>query len=281
MMHNSMPASESETHRTEVARVAEHRFVFVAGLHRSGTSLVHRCLKRHPEISGFDNTGVSQDEGQHLQSVFPTARALGGPGRFGFSDQARLTEESQLLTPVNKHRLLVEWSAHWDLSKRCLIEKSPPNLMRSRFLQAVFPTSYFVVIIRHPVATSLATRKWSKGDLSTLIDHWLVCHEAFESDRRHLHRCRLIRYEDFVSESDVNLARIYDFLGITPYSAGEDVYPQVNQRYFDKWRSASNSWLSRRRIANLTDRFEDRVRRFGYSLLDLDSMTPEPSNTSK
>ena len=45
--------------------------VFVGGLHRSGTSLVHRCLASHPAVSGFSDTGVPEDEGQHLQTVYP------------------------------------------------------------------------------------------------------------------------------------------------------------------------------------------------------------------
>jgi hypothetical protein len=33
-----------------------HRFVFLAGLHRSGTTLLARLLAAHPEISGFSDT---------------------------------------------------------------------------------------------------------------------------------------------------------------------------------------------------------------------------------
>ena len=76
----------------------ERRLLFVGGLHRSGTSLVHRCLTRHPEVSGFSGTGVPEDEGQHLQTVYPPAYAHGGPGRFGFDPDAHLTESSPLWT---------------------------------------------------------------------------------------------------------------------------------------------------------------------------------------
>ena len=63
----------------------EHRFVFLAGLHRSGTTLLARLLAAHPEVSGFSGTGVPADEGQHLQTVYPAAKVYGGPGRFGFA----------------------------------------------------------------------------------------------------------------------------------------------------------------------------------------------------
>ena len=58
------------------------RFVFVGGLHRSGTTPLARVLGAHPEISGLSGTGVSEDEGQHLQDVYPRIRAHGGMGRF-------------------------------------------------------------------------------------------------------------------------------------------------------------------------------------------------------
>src|SRR4051812_31203825 len=57
---------------------AAQRLVFVGGLHRSGTSLVHRCLADHPRASGFRNTGVWEDEGQHLQTVYRPAGSHGG-----------------------------------------------------------------------------------------------------------------------------------------------------------------------------------------------------------
>ncbi len=59
-------------------------FVFVGGLHRSGTSLVSRAIASHPEVSAFADTGVPEDESQHLQSVFPPAIRYGAPGNFSW-----------------------------------------------------------------------------------------------------------------------------------------------------------------------------------------------------
>ncbi len=140
----------------------DKRFVFVGGLHRSGTTLLARCLAGHPDISGFAGTGAKEDEGQHLQTVYPAANTFGGSGGFGFSPQAHVTEDSPLVSDANRHRLWEQWSPHWDLSKPLLVEKSPPNLMKSRFLQAMFPNSWFVMLIRHPIAVAHATEKWTR-----------------------------------------------------------------------------------------------------------------------
>ena len=91
-------------------RMTDHRLVFVGGLHRSGTTPLARCLAAHRQISGFANTGAEEDEGQHLQTVYPPARAHGGPGRFALSAAAHLTETSPLLTPEAATILLQQWT---------------------------------------------------------------------------------------------------------------------------------------------------------------------------
>ncbi|MDH8276096.1 sulfotransferase, partial [Klebsiella pneumoniae] len=60
------------------------------------------------------------------------------------------------------------------------MEKSPPNLLRLRLLQAVFPDAAFVVIVRHPVAVAYATQFWAKTPPLEQIEHWLIAHETFE-----------------------------------------------------------------------------------------------------
>src|SRR5207244_716649 len=104
--------------RAETEAIMEgHQMVFLAGLHRSGTTVLFRCLREHPLISGFRNTGAPEDEGQHLQTVYPPGKRFGGPGWFGFCRKARLTEASPLVSDDNRRRLFAQWTPYWDLSK--------------------------------------------------------------------------------------------------------------------------------------------------------------------
>ena len=118
--------------------------IFVGGLHGSGTSLVHRWLRTHPKISGFVETGVPEDEGQHLQEALPTAKSLGGMGRFGFSAGGHLTELSSLASSRTREQLEASWGALWDSTSPFRVEKSPPNMIRFRLLQSLFPGSLAV-----------------------------------------------------------------------------------------------------------------------------------------
>jgi hypothetical protein len=162
----------------------EKKFIFISGLHRSGTSLLYKILKEQDEISGLSKTNELEDEGQHVQTVYKPAYEFGGVGKFGFDINARLDENSKLINEINRKKLFNEWSRFWDLEKNILLEKSPPNIIRTRFLQKMFPNSYFINITRHPIATSIASKKWSKTSLDELISHWIKCHEIFNEDKK-------------------------------------------------------------------------------------------------
>jgi len=251
-----------------------YKFVFICGLHKSGTSPLFRILREHPEISGFGDTGVPEDEGQHLQTVFPAGNVYGGPGCFGFMPEAHLTEQSELITADNRRRLFEEWSRYWDLTKPWLLEKSPPNLIRTRFLQAVFPDSYFIVISRHPVAVSLATSKWVNSSLDSLVEHWLHCHRLFRQDSPYLHHVLVIRYEDLIQASEPTLRQVYRFLGLTPHFSAA-LNPDGNERYFSVWRKLlSEETHTCAVLRHLAEKYEQEVQLYGYSLADLGKFSP-------
>lgn len=244
-----------------------HKLVFIGGLHRSGTSIFHRCLGDHPAVSAFSNTGVPEDEGQHLQDIFKPAKYYGGPGTFGFDANSYLTEESELATNENAEALFNTWSDYWDLTKPVLVEKSPPNLVRCRFFQSLYPNSYFIIVMRHPVAVSYATKKWSKTSLNSLIKHWLVCHQRFVHDKPALKRCLIINYEDFTRQPDKILKSIWKFIDVDDFSPDRDIRETVNEKYFSRWRELGGKSLAEKLYKNyLIKKYESRVQEFGYSL---------------
>jgi hypothetical protein len=214
-----------------------HRHVFICGLHRSGTSLLARTLAEHPMVSGFKNTGVIEDEGQFLQSVLPLEIVFGGVGRFGFDPRAHMTEASTLNTPGSAARLLSDWGRHWDNSKPVRIEKTPSNLLRMRLLQSLVPRSYFIVVTRHPIAASLATMKWTEGNLFALLSHWVHCYTIARDDAKAIRHVMWMSYEGFVTEPARELERIAAFLEIPPEPGWAPHVVNENEKYFALWRT--------------------------------------------
>lgn len=277
----------------EAATPAEmtHDLLFVGGLHRSGTSLLYRILNTHPDVSCFSDTGVSEDEGQHLQDVYPTAAEYSGVGRFGFYPHARLTETSQLVTDENRDRLWASWSPHWNLERRVLAEKSPPNVIRSRFLQALFPEARFLFILRHPIPTTLSTMKWSHLSITATVEHWLTCHGYLFEDLRFLRRYVVIRYEDLIYDRHACAAQVSELLEIDNRFDLRGIKAGANEFYFQQWErlrrprsrrrqklASGLNWIVfgekiraieySRAIEAVQVRFEEAINRFGYSFFD-------------
>lgn len=259
------------------------RLVFVGGLHRSGTTPLARVLGAHPGVSGLRDTGVTEDEGQHLQSVYPKAGRYGGPGRFALSPQAHLTEDSPLVTPENAARLVREWLPYWDSSRELLLEKSPPNLVMGRFLQALFPGSALVVVLRHPVVVTLSTVKWRRlasrhwwkhASVADMMGHWFTAHDLLRQDAPHLSRLHVLRYEDLLADPEGELGRIQRFLGLdTPFRA-DDLRPGHSTQYERRWTAMQGSLrtgATRRRVESA---YADEAARYGYDLRDLDVRKP-------
>ncbi len=234
------------------------RHVFVGGLHRSGTSLVTRMLASAEGATGLVGTGFMEDEGHYLHDVVPSVREFGGPGRFAFDDRSHLTAPISGLSEA--HRQLTEaWNPFWgDPSAQIRVEKSPQNLLQSRFLQAVFPDASFVMVVRHPAAVALATRKWTgmgpagarrfmpKRTLHSLIEHWVVAHERFDADRTFLKDVTVVRFEDVVADPTIVSEQLFGHLGLAPRSNGARPPAALDPTYRHQWRRWLGSPIGRR-----------------------------------
>ena len=101
-------------------------------------------------------------EGKFAQDVYPYVYALRDWGRGGNRGLRRLAldADSDLATAENAAKLWDEWKDFWNASAAVLVEKTPENVVRSTFLQALYPANArFVFVLRHPLAWALAVDK--------------------------------------------------------------------------------------------------------------------------
>ena len=271
-----------------------YRYVFVCGLPRSGTSVLGRNIGRLENCTDLRETGVFEDEGQFLQDVYPIDGDLGGAGRFGFDPRAHRTESSNLLTPANVAKLHRSWEPYWDKSKTIRVEKTPGNLLMTRFLQAAFPNCYFIVIRRHPVPVGMASQKWkvNVAPLYKLFEHWLHCHGLFEADKKYLKHVYELRYEDYIEDAEKYHKEIAAFIGTSvppqpkedkrrvvaqwrnptglsvPENAMEEVTGAHNKKYFRRWALLLTKSTLKGYYRYIASKYESRFATYGYSLIE-------------
>lgn len=251
-----------------------HKFAFVCGLHRSGTTILTDCLGQHPGVSNLSSFGVNPQtrderkfvkhrEGQFVQDVYRKDRELGVPVCVLASNPAvRLTEEDA--SDEKAKRLYRQWAQYWDVSKPVLAEKTPSNLYRTKFLQALFPTSLFVRIVRHPVAQVLSLNRWNECRRVSLRKRFINYFNSlrlFEDDAASLREVVRIRYEEFVKDPAAVVNDIAARCGLNTTVDLPALRQDTNVPHFRKWKSRDRS--------KLVKEFEESANRVGYSLMEL------------
>ena len=207
-----------------------NRFVFVAGLHRTGTSLVARILGSHDSVSSITGAPVPENEGCYLQGAIPHTALDGRPGHFATAPDEHHTEASIYNTLETRQRLLADWGPWFAPDKPWWAEKSPVNLTRMRLYQQLFPTSQFIVILRHPQMMAAALAKWVDTRPNDLVEYALDAYDQMETDRAFLHAALVLRYEDLVAQPLAMRRSMFAFLSLDDRTLG----PQVidgNARY--------------------------------------------------
>ncbi len=240
-------------------------FIFIAGHHKSGTTLLQKIICEHPLISGISQTDVPRNEGQWLQSVYETALFYGGPGKYIYDIRSYMNEHHVLATEKSAKTIRKQWESFYDPKCKYYVEKSPPNLIRTRFLQKLFPNSKFIVILRHPLVISYATQKWRKVSIKSLLEHSLKGYEIFIKDIPYLKSVYVLRYEDLVSQPQNEVDRIYDFLGLESKGVRHTINTNSNDIYFSVYRKDRSHFLKKIYFP-ISSKLEKRVNKIGYSI---------------
>jgi hypothetical protein len=179
-------------------------WLFLLGLNNSGTSILSTILAAHPRIRSLPN------EGQLLTSAFPKTSEYGaGRNWTKFPDVFRWTEENDSAPAL---RARYDWAYLYEPGPGILMEKSPPNSIRSRWLEQNFRPSRFLALTRHPYAVCEGIRRRTGLALEEAAEHWRRGNEILLEDCARLERCLLLTYEEVTEQPDEQLQRIERFL---------------------------------------------------------------------
>ena len=249
--------------------VPENKYIFIGGLHRSGTSILNQIIGSSLKVSKHENTNKAEDEGQHFQTVYDSGKKHGGLGKFCFDKDYHYTEKSHLITNKNKKKLLNQWNKYWDTKNYIFVEKSPVNLIHTRFLQEFFKNTYFVIIIRHPLAVSRATinmlmkfndQNTVDKNLNNYFDHWLLGYDIFLNDSKYLKKHIMIKYEDLCENPKKIISKIEFLL---------DEKLNISKKNLDMLEDSNHKYFKEKISEKLINKYEDKFNKFGYSLKNI------------
>lgn len=192
-------------------------WVFLVGCYNSGTTLLHDLLARHPDIAAMPG------EGQFFTDQMPIPKRLGFARNWVQApDVFRLTADDA--TDIDVSRLKRQWGARFNAPDRAvLLEKSPTNAARTRWLEQHFTNAHFIGIVRNGYAVAEGIHRKAGEPLEAAARQWSVSNEMMLEDFDHLARRRIVSYEQLVSHPTSVLGELFGFLGLD--AAAVDLEP--------------------------------------------------------
>lgn len=244
-------------------------WVFLVGCYNSGTTLLAELLGQHPSISALPT------EGHFITDQFVKDYDVGLPRMWvEREDLFRLNETDEGPDPV---RLTKEWAMRLNCNKPVLLEKSPPNSAKTRWLQRHFENAHFVGIVRDPYAVSEGITR--KADPKHLINSWPIEMSAYQwmrsnqilkQDAEHLDHMMWVKYEDLADDTVGTLNKITEFIGIQrfdDFEAGRSWSIHERNEQVRNMNAESIKRLSPQQIEKVTSVAGEMIDVFGYTRL--------------
>ena len=221
------------------------RPVFIVGLNKSGTSLLYLLLSRHPDFSAIrsfkpsptgnrtatlymEDYGVA--EGHKIPDLIDKLKPHEGVNRFAAPQYAaahRLTEAD--IAVGDREATAAAYQRTMVYPDRRLCEKSPPNLIRTRYLQGLFPDAAFVAITRSPYTNVAANAKRSSkwGTVEEQAVHWAGGYSYLLEDRPHLQHCLTVTYEGMIADVRATMRAVFTHCGVDATVADDLETPEI------------------------------------------------------
>ena len=175
--------------------------VFVAGLPRTGTTLVERIIASHSAMSSVGETGAFAAEMSRTVKASPTSGDLAGIGR----------------------RYVDSATAFRDLKNPRFVDKTLQNYLYCGLIHAALPAARIVLVQRHPMDACWAIYKAHFQGKFAFSYHQIELAEYYLAYRRLSRHWRAtlppdvlleINYEDIVRDQAAASLRLIDFVGL-------------------------------------------------------------------
>ena len=92
------------------------------------------------------------------------------------------------------------WDAYWDRDKPVLLEKSPPNIIRTGDILAHFQPVQFIIMVRNPYAQSEGLMRRNHWPARRAANFAMMCLRTQLKNRRQLDNATVLTYESLVQD---------------------------------------------------------------------------------
>lgn len=192
-------------------------WIFILGCNNSGTSLLQHLLRLHPQIDHLPGEGQS-----HLLKTRDIEKVTGVNHNRVFTEVLEYMNPPRALKRNNPN--IDELASPrflrnaWLRSRKgnngkYLMVKSPPDMVRSLWLQQHFDTPHFIGIVRNGYSTVESIMHSGKSP-ERAATHWNLANKIMMRDSKKLRYFHLIKYEDLVESPQKILRELEDFLEI-------------------------------------------------------------------
>jgi len=204
--------------RAEAGNIASDP-IFIVGLPRSGSTLVEQILASHSRIEGT----------MELNDLLRTVRRLDLPGG-RYPERLASAEPAELVALGQDY--LESTRIQRKTGRPFFIDKLPANFMHVGLIRTILPKAKIIDVRRHPLSCGWSCFKqhFARGhdfsyDLGEIGKHYraYVGFMALWDDRLpgHVHR---LFYENLVADTETEIRRLFDYLGLEFESACLDFH---------------------------------------------------------
>ncbi len=157
----------------------------------SGSTLLWKLLSTSANVSSLPS------EGQFLPELKDIMR------------ESPWKAEAELPWPDIKR----VWETYWDRDKPLLLEKSPPNMIRTRHIRRHFQPVRFIIMVRNPYAQAEGLMRHNNWTVQRAANFSMMCLRTQLDNARELDDALVMTYESLVEDPARACTRLADFAG--------------------------------------------------------------------
>ncbi len=191
--------------------------VFIIGSPRSGTSILHWSLLKHPAFWGSEESDF----------LIPLVNALRHSYDFGtrFGDHAWLVKErvdfDEFSAAIGKG---IDTLFASRAGGRRWVDQTPAYTLIAEDLARMFPAARFLYIVRDGRKVVESMRRMWQWDTEQAARQWVKHNTAaLNLEAAHPRRVKRIYYEKLITDPSDQLSKIFAFLGVDDYPAAKNL----------------------------------------------------------